>query len=346
MMIIGNLEKLEKNLTGKVDMNTYDNKNLYFTNLQSFADTLRTRESRTERLLVNTREIFFRPSNLEAGKVSLQIKNKIYSVADSAFVSIRGRIELNGAGLLKLPVSLLVQVLNDRIKDLNNVRVIIIEDKVRAILTTQYKVIPCIDIIQKTLQGITEKLGTYDFKCANVSYDILKMLLLFSEKKKVIQEIYNITNETYVPGLYLATSDTGFSANKVIPLWHTPKGILPLSYEGINMQHRGKNSSLENFVEDLPQLFVKFRNSMKLIKKQLTSIVDDPEKRVETLGKKFKLPQKDVRRLNEKLDLLLLTQHQINSYQITQLFIELAREEENESKKEFLEIIAGRVLYS
>lgn len=342
-MIIGNFAK---SLTGTIDMNTYDNENLYFTNIQSFVDTLKTRESKTERLLANTREIFFRPSNLEAGKVSLQIRNKIYNVADSAFISIRGRIELNGAGLLKLPVPLLVQVLNDRIKDLNNVRIIIIEEKVRAILTTQYRVIPCIDIVQKTLQGITEKLGTYNFKGANVSYDTLKMLLLFPEKKEVIREIYNITNEKCVPGLYLATSDTGFSANKVIPLWYTEKGILPLSYESINMQHRGKNSSLENFVENLPQLFVKFRNSMELIKKQLTSIVGDPEKRVETLGKKFKLPQKDVRRLNEKLDLLLLTQHQINSYQITQLFIELAREEENESKKEFLEIIAGRVLYS
>lgn len=319
---------------------------IYFDSYDSFMKELRRREGETIRITSNTKEIQF-INNEENENVYLNIDKTIYPIAHNAYTSIKGRISIYGSGLLKLPAALLVKVLNERIKTVESVKIVIIDNKVRAIFAGSnagYKELPSLDMVITLLTTIREKLGDFKFEFAQMSYDILHLKLLFPEKKRKVCTAYNI-DEDFTPGILFTTSDTGYSSNKIYPILFN-KGYMVLDKESVCIVHRGKNASINNIRTIIPMLFVRLRDSMSLAYKQINYIVQNPTLCTKEICKKLKLSKKDEKNILRKLERVSITNpNPLNAYDITKLFIEIAKEEKNPNKKNELEIIAGKAFY-
>lgn len=339
-----------------------DNFELHFThNIDNFLDELERREMYTIRPAIDTKVIdFLTQADLIAhgyqckslsyiqNRLFLKVQDAVYPVAENAFVSIKSRIDIFGKGLLELPDDLLRNVLNNRIKSIPEVRLIIIDDKVRAIMSAAsngYVVMPTKEVVENTLDALESKFETVEFKNAHLTYDLLYLKVLFPEKAETIQDLYGKSMQ-YIPGIMLRTSDTGYAANEVFPIWDVKGGSVVFgdSEETIRMVHRGKAASIENLKDDLPNVFVKLRDTIGLIQKQMQYKIKHPTLAIENACKKLKLGKKDTRQMLERYDLFCFTNPnvELNGYHITQMFMDMARQELDENKKRVLEVVAGK----
>lgn len=353
MSLLANLNHV---IQGEVGDDTYE---LYYAQLDPFLEELDRREENTLRPAIDTKAIQFLTSKelLDHGfqakanvknRLYLKVEDKVYPVAETAFNSIKSRIDIFGKGLLELPDELLRDVLNARIKDIHEVRLIIIDEKIRAIMSASsggYRVMPTRDVVASMLDGLEAKFESFEFLNAFLSYDILYMKVIFPEKAEVIQDLYGKSHH-YIPGVLLRTSDTGHAANEIFPIWQVQNGSAVLGdiEESIRIVHRGRGASVEALKDDLPNIFVRLRDTISLVRKQMEYKVKYPALVIENVSKKFKLGKKDTRQMLERLDLFCFTNpdREVTGYDITQLFLDMARQEPNENKKRRLEVVAGK----
>lgn len=333
-------------------------------NLNELLDELERREQATIRPAIRTNALTFLTKDdllkhgyqvksrfWEENRIFLKADDKVYPVADGAFNSIKNRIDIYGQGLMELQDDLLKKVLNDRFRTLPEVRLIIIDEKVRAIFSTYsggYKVMPIKEVVEYTLDALESKFEEIEFQSADMSYNMLYLKILFPKKSETIQDLYG-KSTIYTPGILLRSSDTGFSSNEIFPIWNLPHGsaVFGEMDESIRMVHRGKSASLENLRDELPAIFVKLKDTIPLIRKQMAYKLRFPHMAAENACKKLKLGKKDTRVILERLDLFsfLNPDTEISGYHITNLLVEMARDEQNESKKRRLETAAGKAFY-
>jgi len=110
------------------------------------------------------------------------------------------------------------------------------------------------------------------------------------------------------------------------------------------MIHRGRSASIENLKDDLPNIFVKLRDTIKCVQRQMSYKVKHPSLTVQNACKKLKLGKKDTRQMLKRLELFMFINPdtEINGYHITSLFLEMARDTRDENKKRCLEVIVGK----
>lgn len=346
-------------LNGEIGSDNYEI--YYFKDINEFLDELERRENNTIRPSVDTKVIDFltredlekngyqvKTTSSQDNRIFLKVQDTVYPVSERAFVSIKGRIDIYGKGLLELSDELLRDVLNNRIKSIPEVRLIIIDGKVRAIMSAAnggYVVMPTKEVVENVLDALESKFENIEFKDAHLTYDLLYLKILFPEKAEIMQDLYGKPVQ-YIPGVMIRTSDTGYAANEVFPIWDIKGGSVVFGDidESIRMIHRGKTTSIENLKDDLPNIFVRLRDTISLVRKQMEYKVKYPALVIENVSKKFKLGKKDTRQMLERLDLFCFINpdREITGYDITQLFLDMARQEPNENKKRRLEVVAGK----
>ncbi len=345
-------------LNGEIGSDNYE---INFKDINEFLDELERRENNTIRPTVNTKVIDFltredlekngyqiKTTSSQDNRIFLKVQDTVYPVSEGAFGSIKGRIDIYGKGLLKLPDELLRNVLNARIKDIPEVRLIVIDEKVRAIMSAAnggYVVMPTKEVVENVLDALESKFENIEFKDAHLTYDLLYLKILFPEKAETMQDLYGKPVQ-YIPGVMVRTSDTGYAANEVFPIWDIKGGSVVFGDidESIRMIHRGKTASIENLKDDLPNVFVRLRDTIKCVQRQMAYKVKYPSLTIQNACAKLKLGKKDTRQMLERLELFTFTNSnvEINGYHITQLFIDMARETADENKKRQLEVIAGK----
>lgn len=332
----------------------------YKNDVNNLLDELERRENSTERPVVNTSEVEFltRTELLSKGFVCksgdhnyfLKVQDMIYPVAENAYVSIQQRVEMTGKGFNKLKErhpDKFALIINTLLKEHKSVRVIVIDNKVRAIFSAAnggYKVMPVKDVIENTLDVLQGKFSNLHFDNATVTYDALYMDVLFPEKTE-IQDLYGKPVE-YIPGVRVRASDTGFAANEYFPIFNVSGGCVVFGDldETVRIIHRGKDASIDNLRDDLPNIFLKLRNTIGAIQSQKAYKLNFPEEVIEKACKKLKLCKKDERQMKERLNLhrYVNPDKDITAYDITRMFIEMAKDESNENKKRTLETAAGK----
>lgn len=345
-------------LNGEIGSDNYE---INFKDINEFLDELERRENNTIRPSVDTKVIDFltredlekngyqvKTTSSQDNRIFLKVQDTVYPVSEGAFVSIKGRIDIYGKGLLELSDELLRDVLNNRIKSIPEVRLIIIDEKVRAIMSAAnggYVVMPTKDVVLNVLDMFEAKFEEIKFKNAYLTYDILYLKILFPKKAETMQDLYGKPVQ-YIPGVMVRTSDTGYAANEVFPIWDIKGGsvIFGDMDESIRMIHRGRSASIENLKDDLPNIFVKLRDTIKCVQRQMSYKVKYPSLTVQNACEKLKLGKKDTRQILERLELFMFKNPdtEINGYHITSLFLEMARDTRDENKKRYLEVIAGK----
>lgn len=273
-----------------------------------------------------------------------------YPLSEGAWLSVKGRIEIYGRGFFMLPSETISLILNDRFRTCKKVRLMIVDDKIRAIFsgdTRGYKVIKQDELLNAALIAFEEKFGKVNFKSAYVSYDITQIKLLFPEKQEKLTDIYG-NDETLIPGCVIRTSDTGHCATDIMPIWTSSTGTFSFGElnENIHVVHRGKYADVDFIADEMPSIFVKMRDSIALIKKQKNYKLKYPTKTTKEVCDRVKVGKANTQFILDNLNIMINNDPnaEFTAYDITKLFMKLVKVQENEELKLKIECIAGRVL--
>ena len=232
-----------------------------------------------------------------------------YLLGDSSWVSIKNRIDIYGRGFDFLPPEEKVRDINVRMSQLGDeeVQVIIVYDKIRAIMSRMYAVVIAADFFKSVLDYSRERFDSFELVEAYADHNVTRCKILFTELREELAEIYKLPDE-YIPGLVIQTSDTGFSANRIGAYWQTSSGRESFinSNEYINAKHKGE-VTLEDILEELPNLFIKYQNTLKKFANLLTIEISQPVKVLKKACRHIGVAKKHTKMLVEELERELST---------------------------------------
>lgn len=299
---------------------------------EEFLNLLKEREENTERYVIPAKDLKFYPIEkrvgyygtdeklcqrlgvpvelLEDTKKNTDIivswhKNQQYLLGKSAWISLKNRIDIYGRGIDLIGTELQTQVLNKRFSQIGDrVKVIVVDSKVRAIMSDMYAVIPACNVFKGVLDHIEERFGGYNFIVGYVDHNIVYCKVLLPTIADELNKLYRIPLGDFIPGIVITTSDTGFSANRIGPYWQDKSGYRKFinSDEYIYMEHRGSNN-LDKLMQELPNIFSKYQNIVKRFAQLLTIEIKNPIKVLrKACSKKLGLPKKLTKALIEQFE--------------------------------------------
>lgn len=346
-----------------------ENYTIKFNSKDDLYTELERRENNTIRPLIKTNAInflvnddlvangyqpkFCSKTQLES-RVFLKIQDVVYPVAQNAFISTKQRIDLSGSGLFKLTDVTLKNVLNELIHKISQVRIVVIDNMVRAIFSGDenrgYAVMPIKEVVEYTMSFLDDKFKNFEFQKSIMTYDTTSVKVLFPEHAEILQDLYG-TDIKYTPGVMIYTSDTGFSSNYIYPIWDVGgvSAVFGTDFEHIKIVHKGKNTTLDSIGIELPKIFSKFRNTISLVKTQVKYKVKYPETIIKKLAEKLNLSKQTVKELESRKQLFDFMNcdnpdYEYSAYDFTKLFIEMAQDAK-ENNKDYLEVLVGQTLH-
>lgn len=349
------------------NMQTYgikgtDEYEITFNDPNELLDMLDERESATQRLVskTSTLKIFtieemndlglhLTPAVSEAiaeSRLFMDVAGTIYPISLNSFISIKGRIDLQGKGLFELSNGTLKTVLEELLQKHDEVMTVVIDDKVHAVFSANtggYKPIPSPELIGTTFDALESRIDEFEFNSGYMSYDNLEVKVSFPSKKEVLQDLYNKTEDA-IPGVVIRTSETGFNSSTIAPFWNINGKIVVFDDEAVKMVHRGKDACIETITEEIPFVFSKMRKTIALVKKQMACKIQFPDATLREVIEKMKIGKKDEKVIMGKLSMVQLTKggDELNAYDLIKLFMEYTSELVDEKKSSF-ESITGKV---
>ncbi|MFW6024861.1 MAG: hypothetical protein ACOCRX_00820 [Candidatus Woesearchaeota archaeon] len=332
----------------------------FISELEEMKKELNRLEKNTVRLNVNTEDIDiltideindlgFQMKNNE-NVLALEYKDKLYSISNTAYLSLKQRIELNGDGLFNLSPELLKQVVTSLIQKRSKIQLIIIDGKVRAFFSSSkkgYKPIPSYEAFNAVLEFSKERFKNIEFKFGKVEYTTQHVKLLFPDKKEELTGLYGVNN-SFTPGLLFITSDTGYSGKNVFPIWQHEKGTIVMGdyEESVQMTHRF-DASLDKLKKEMNFVFLKLIDSFKLIKKQANISIEYPINVIDKICEKYKIGKRAKAYFLGQLDLWSIKNpdKKVSAFDIINFFIKLSLDLPNKKKQHKYEIISGKLLH-
>lgn len=321
--------------------------NLRFLTIGQAKRWYKTDEALAERLGVDTELIKDTENNTN---MIVVINNgrekKPYLLGKSAWISIKNRIEIYGKGFDMLPPEEKVRDINTRFVQLGKeiVKVIIVDDKIRAIMSQLYAVVVTSDLFDAVLQFSKNRFENYEMIESYVDHNISRCKILFTELKEELAEIYGL-RDSFVPGIVVETSDTGYSANKIGAYWQTSKGASFInSNEYIYMKHKGK-VSLDDILDELPNLFIRYQNTLKKFAKLLTIEISKPITVLKKACKHIGLGKKHTKLLVEDFEekLSVIDPEKVTAYDLCKQILTLPSFVEESQKTDVQERVGKAI---
>ncbi len=250
--------------------------NLRFLTIGQAKKWYRTDESLASRLGVDLELIKDTEENTDMIVVIGEDKKTPYLLGNSSWVSIKNRIDIYGKGFDMLGSDEQVRDINRRLSQLGKeeVQVIIVDNKIRAIMSRMYAVVITANLFKAVIKYSKERFDDYRMVDSYVDHNISSCKLLFTDLREELADIYKLPDE-YVPGIVIQTSDTGWSANRIGAYWQSKGSSFINANEYIYMKHKGK-VSLDDILDELPNLFLKYQNTLKKFAKLLTIEISQP----------------------------------------------------------------------
>jgi hypothetical protein len=298
------LEKREMN-TSRISIPA---KNLKFFTMEQVKKWYKTDEELASRLGVDIELVKDTEANMNMIVViDFGGTKEPYLLGASSWVSIKNRIDIYGKGFDLLETEEQVRDINMRLSQLGEeeVQVIIVHDKIRAIMSRMYAVVIAADFFKSILKYSSERFDSFELVEAYADHNVTRCKILFTELREELAEIYKLPDE-YIPGLVIQTSDTGFSANRIGAYWQSNKASFINSNEYIYAKHKGE-VTLEDILEELPNLFIKYQNTLKKFANLLTIEISQPVKVLKRACKHIGVAKKHTKLLVEELERELST---------------------------------------
>jgi len=229
-----------------------------------------------------------------------------YLLGDSAWISLKNRMNIYGDGFDQLGAELQATVLNKRFSQLGKtkVKVIIVDKKIRSIMSEEYAIVPASLLFKTVLQHIEGRFGGYEFVTSYVDHNVTRCKVLLTALANDLNKVYNLPDK-YIPGIMVESSDTGFSANKIGPYWQMigrSSGTFINQNEYIYMVHKG-NTNLDKVLDELPNVFLKYQNTLKKFAMLMQIELDMPVKVLKKACKHIGLSKKITKQLVAQFEL-------------------------------------------
>ena len=235
--------------------------------------------------------------------LAIKLEDHYYPVRSTAFKSLADRAKISGSALPKLKKTDLASVLNSCLELHSSSALLLIRDeKVAATHSGDEKDYSVLEI-NKLLESISDKLderfpghvfnsGYTDHSLTSASWSFPKQReeLLGTYKKVLDSQGKSTMAAKIMPGIRFCTSDTGMASAKTAAL------LLGLAYPihigGIlAVEHRGQ-SKVEDFTENLDQMFAQFGNAIAMLEKLTTICLNYPINAMTAICKKLAMPKK------------------------------------------------------
>lgn len=282
-----------------------ENYTVYFedgSELQAVKDLYEDREANSQRVNYDTaliseddirtqEEMKDIPLSMNAfpameSKIWMKVKDMYYPLSAKGLSSEGSRIKLIGEGLFLLDNALLKKVIIDIFGKLTGkdrvIKVIVIDDMIRAVMSADYKIVPIKDVIDTLDAYLDNRFKGFSFKGGLSTYDKVSLMFEFP-KTEEIPLMYG-KKTTWTSGLKFESSDTGMSSNIVKACWYTERGRIVFDdvTGKVRLIHKGTND-LDVFEKSLETLFVKLHDRAKFIQQQVQQKVSDPQQMIELL---------------------------------------------------------------
>jgi len=259
-----------------------------FTNEGEYYDFLKERERNTKRPIKTNKDIILNFADEDA-RISVSVNGTTYPVADCAWVSLCAKIGIKGTGFHALSNSTKKKVVEEilGLKKDEETKIIIIDEMIRATLSEGYNVLPCSSVIPQVIDILRQEKGTVDFIDAQYSYIGTSARLEIPDLQVLINNVYN-KKDTWVPGLIVSSSDTGFGAVSISPVWRNGNNILNfgLRDESVHLVHRG-TGAIDEIQNRIPAIFAKLNKNAENIQKQAHVKIKDVNTVLNSIQEKF-----------------------------------------------------------
>lgn len=348
----------------------FDNFTADFKEIDAFLDYLDTRENGTERITTeaasvkfctikkaltkyNTVEKLAQALGVDEALVEdtqnhtdiiVSINRKPYLLGDSAWISLSGRMQIFGGGFQQIGSELQSRVLNRRFADLGKaVKVIIAENKVRAIMSMEYAFIPTNQVVREVLKTVEQRFGDFEMVSNQIDHSITRIKIKMPLLAQDINQVYGLPDE-FTPGLLIETSDTGFSANKISAFWLSAKGGSFISEnENLYMVHIG-NTKLDDILDELPNLFLRYQNIPKKLAALMQQTLEYPITVFRKACDHLKVPKKIAKQGRLQFESDYANAPQITAYDVCKQIFYLSSLVDDDNKKTALEEIVGKAI--
>lgn len=348
----------------------FDNFGKTFNNICDFFTFLAEREKATTRLEVKANELnfvsvdhalrFYKTvpelakrlgvaeelvkDTIECTNLIVVINKEPYLLGTSSWISIKNRMDIYGTGFDKLDAETKAHVMRKRFAQLgeDKVKVIIVENKIRAIMSDEYAVIPASEVFMSIVEEAENRFENYELREALADHLRTRLVISFPELQNEINELYQLPDK-YTPGLIIETSDVGYSANKVGSYWLLPDGTGFINTnEYIYVPHIGK-ASLNKVLKELPNLFLKYQNTLKKFAQLITVEIPAPVTVLKKACKHIGIPKKYIARLVEQFELNYQNVPKVTAYDICrEIFSVPAMVGEN--RRQEMEEVVGKAI--
>lgn len=309
----------------------------------TFIGELDRRENNTNRLTVKASEIQF--STIEEAKrwygpmflerlgveehlvedtekqlnMIANIGDQPYLVGESTWISIKNRVDIYGKGFDLLPPEEQVRDINKVLSLFPNMemQVICVDSKIRAMMSKEYAVIKQNELFNEIMVASIERFDDLTFINGIIDYNTTRCKIIFEELKDELSGLYGL-KDSFVPGLFIESSDTGHSGNKVGAFWMNDRGHSFInSSEYIYMKHRGKNN-LEKLLNKLPEIFLKYQDVLQKFAEMLTIEIAQPMSVLRKACRDLKIPKREAELLRQNLEINLGAEATCTAYDICQ----------------------------
>lgn len=315
-------------------------------NFVSIAHSLQIKKYGSEVALANRLNVPLKlvEDTKDGTNIIVAINREPYLLGESAWNSLKNRIGIYGDGFDKLVPETKAYVLKERFsQECKPVKVIVCENKIRAVMSSEYAVVPAYFLFQEVLNKVVERFDDYQVVAAMANHNVARIKIILPSVKDDINSLYNLPDE-YIPGLIIETSDTGYSANKIGSFWlANGRGSFITQNEYIYLPHVG-NVKIDDILDQLPNLFLKFQNTLKKFAGLMQIEIQYPTRTLKNACKKLKIPKKYTKLIVEQFEANLPQGATVTAYDICRDIFTLPElVDEDERKKDFEEL-AGKAI--
>ena len=267
------------------------------------------------------------------------IEKEPFLLGNSTWISLKNRINIYGEGFDILSADSKAKVLTERFRQLGEktVKVMVVHDKIRSIMSAEYAVMEMSLLFETVLEKTEERFDEILTETAWVNQNIAHTKIQLLDLAEEVNSLYNIPDD-FIPGILIESSDTGFSSSKVTAYWKKKKGgSFRLDDESIQLVHKGSNG-LDKVKEELPNLFLRYQNVVKKLASLMTEEIEQPIKVLRESAKRIGLTKKVSIRIVENFQLSHQPGDRVTAYDLCRelmdapLYVEASLKPDTEKK--------------
>lgn len=234
-----------------------------------------------------------------------------FLVRNCAMPSLYESADISGSALGRMNPDLLSDTLNNAFSTARGASTALIRcGKLTALLSPSYIIMDTKEVMDTARERLAQRLGTLEFVEGYNSHSYTSMLFALPDKEQELMTHYigamgsaqQYRGANYMPAIRVSTSDTGFSAATLLPLYRDSSNGRTNYYtfvDPVKVEHRSRGvkakQGIEAWIEACDNVMSAFNEAEEKIKKMAETTVQYPINVISGCCKRVGIPVKYIR---------------------------------------------------